>query len=212
MPIFDPRYRQGNRAGNVAVAMYRVSQAIGLMMRTWAEARGLTAPQLQALLFLTHGRPGARTIGGLANRLLCTPATASVLVDALEGKGLVSRAAASDDRRKVTLALTPDGKAMAAEVEAVLDELESVVAGLQPQAQEQLHSSLQQVVRALAKRGYVRIYEMCWDCGFFRPYSHPDSPSAPHHCAFMDAPLPEADTYTECPDFVPKEGAYEPQP
>jgi DNA-binding MarR family transcriptional regulator len=178
------------------------------MFRNWAEARGLSSSQIQALLFLAHGRPGVCTVGGVADRLLCSAATASVVVDALERKGLASRAADPEDRRKVTVALTQQGQATAAEVEGVLDELEAIVASLPPQAQEELHRSLQQVVRALAERGHVRVYEMCWNCGFFRPHAHPDLPETPHHCAFMDAPLPEAHTFKECPDFVPKEDLY----
>ncbi len=208
MPIFDPRYRQGNQAGNIAVALYRIAQAIDFMLKNWAEARGLTCTQLQALLFLTHARPGVRTIGGLADRLLCTPATASVLVDALERKGLAYRSQAREDRRRVAISLTQTGQSMAADVEGVLDELEAIVAELDPGTQRQLHAGLQQVVRALADRGHVHIYEMCWNCGFFRPGAHPDLPNTPHHCAFMDAPLPETDTFTECPDFVPKEGIH----
>ncbi len=205
MSAFDPRYRQENRAGRTAVALYRVSQAIGLMLRRAAEPRGLSPSQLQALLFLAHARHGVRTIGGLADRLLCTPATASVLVDALERKGLARRSPSPEDRRRITLALTDEGRELAAGLEGVLDELEALVAGLDPHVQEELHRGLQQLVRRLAESGHVRIYEMCWNCGFFRPYAHPDRPDAPHHCAFMDAPLPEPHTYTECPDFVPKE-------
>jgi len=92
-----------------------------------------------------------------------------------------------------------------AALERLLDDLEEAVEALSPSDQEALHRALQQIVRRLAASGAIVVYEMCWGCAFFRPYAHPENPAAPHHCAFMDAPLRDADTYTECPDFIPRE-------
>jgi len=90
-------------------------------------------------------------------------------------------------------------------LEDVLDEIEAVVNDLPAAEQAALLRATQAVVRRLQSAGYVRIYEMCWGCQFFRKDAHPDDPGGPHHCAFVDAPLPEPNTYFECPDFVPTE-------
>ncbi len=205
MSSFDPRYRRDNVPGNVTIALYRIGQAIAILMRQKGLAHNLSPTQVQALIFLAYARPGVRTIGGLAQRLGCTLATASGVANALEVKGLVVRKPWPQHRRTITLHLTPQGHALAGQVDDVLDELEAIVRELPEEEQETLLRATQLIVRRLAERGHVVIYEMCWGCGFFRPYAHPDDPAGPHHCAFMDAPLPEENTCTECPDFMPLE-------
>jgi DNA-binding MarR family transcriptional regulator len=205
MSPFNPRVRSERMSGQIAIALYRIAQAIQLMLRRAGQAHGLSPAQVQALLFLAYARPGVRTIGGLAQRLQATMATASEVADALERKGLVAREPLPADRRTVTLRLTVAGRRRVAALERLLDDLEEAVEALSPSDQEVLHRALQQIVRRLAASGAIVVYEMCWGCAFFRPYAHPENPAAPHHCAFMDAPLRDADTYTECPDFIPRE-------
>ena len=203
MALFDPRTRQANRSAAIGLALYRVTQAITILLRQAGQAHGLSPAQVQALTFLAYGRPGVRTVSGLAQRLRCTLATASGIASALERKGLLCRRQGRG--RTVFLDLTPEGQRRVRQLEDALSDLEAVVDSLPEDAQGTLHTALQTIVRRLAERGLVVVYEMCWECAFFRPHAHPDNPEAPHHCAFMDAPLPEADTYTECPDFVPRE-------
>lgn len=203
MAFFDPTARRGNRSAEVALALYRVAQAIRVLMRQAGQAHGLSPAQVQTLILLAYGRPGVRTVSGVAQRLHCTLATASGIVATLERKGLLRRRPSRG--RTVFLELTPEGRLRVQQVEEALSDLEAIIGRLPAADQEALHSALQAIVRQLAERGLVVVYEMCWECAFFRPHAHPDNPEAPHHCAFMDAPLPEADTYTECPDFVPKE-------
>ena len=205
MSSFDPRYRRDNVPGNITVALYRIGQAISIMLRRKGLVHGLSPAQVQALLFLRYARPGVRTIGWLAQRLGCTLATASGVANALERKGLVIREPWPLHRRTITLHLTSDGEALAQQVDDALDDLEAIVRELPEEEQAALLRATQAVVRRLAEEGHVVVYEMCWGCGFFRPYAHPENPDGPHHCAFMDAPLPEENTYTECPDFVPAE-------
>lgn len=203
MSSFDPRYRQDNTAGNITIALYRIGQAVGIMLRQKGLAHDLSPTQVQALLFLAYARPGARTIGGLAQRLGCTMATASGVADTLERKGLAVREPWPEHRRTITLRLTPEGTTLAEQVDDALDDLEAVIRELPEAEQAGLLRATQHIVHRLAEAGHVVVYEMCWGCGFFRHNAHPDDPAGPHHCAFMDAPLPEAHTYTECPDFVP---------
>lgn len=204
MPAFNPRDRELNRAGRAAIALYRISQAIGHLLRVRGEARGLSPAQIQALLFLNHVRPGVRTIGGLASRLAATYATTSGVADALERKRLIERRPLPEDRRTVSLTLTEDGAREAADLEDVLDEIEAAVNGLPEIEQMALTRATQAIVRRLQASGHIQVYEMCWGCQFFRQDAHPDDPRGPHHCAFVDAPLPEPNTYLECPDFVPR--------
>lgn len=203
MTVFDPRQRH-TLAGRITIGLYRIGQAINHLLRQRGEARRLSPAQIQALLFLKYTRPGVRTIGGLAARLGTTYATASGVADALEHKQLARRQPLPTDRRTVTLTLTEMGETECRELEDVLDTIEAAIADLTPTDQEALLRATQAIVRRLQEAGLVQVYEMCWGCQFFRPYAHPDDPAGPHHCAFVDAPLPGAQTYLECPDFLPR--------
>ncbi|HXF84123.1 MAG TPA: MarR family winged helix-turn-helix transcriptional regulator [Anaerolineales bacterium] len=203
MSAFDPVRRAESLPAQVAAALHRIGQAMNHMLRLRGEAAGLSPAQIQSLLFLKYARSGVRTIGGLAQRLATSYATASVVADALERKQLLRRKPLPEDKRTVTLALTPKGARDAASLEDVFGEVEAAIASLPEAEQQALLRAAQAIVRRLQEAGHVRVYEMCWGCRFFRRAAHPDDPRGPHHCAFVDAPLPEAETYFECPDFVP---------
>lgn len=206
MSSFNPRYRDETPAGAATIVLYRISQAIGRIFRQRAEGAALSPAQIQALLFLRYARPGVKTVGGLAQRLVSAYATASGVVDALERKHLVRRQPLPEDQRTITLHLTPEGRQQAEALDNILDEVEAAIAGLPAAEQEALLRAAQAIVCRLQAAGHVQVYEMCWHCQFFRPNVHADDPRGPHHCAFVDAPLPEPDTLLECPDFVPAGG------
>ena len=203
MSSFNPRQRRASPAAQITIALYRVSQAIGHLFRARGTAQQLSPAQIQALLFLRYARPGVRTIGGLAERLASSYATTSGVVDALEDKQLVERHPLPEDQRTVTLRLTNSGQSKTDGLEDVLNDIEAVIDELPPEEQQTLIHAMQTIVRRLQARGQVQVYEMCWGCQFFQQNVHPNQPAAPHHCAFVDAPLSEPNTYLECPDFSP---------
>jgi DNA-binding MarR family transcriptional regulator len=202
MSAFDPKSRSTSLSGMATTALYRISQAIGHMLRARGSERQLSPAQIQALLFLRYARPGVRTIGGLVERLSSTYATTSGVVDALEKKQLVTRKPLEHDHRTVTLHLTEDGVEEAAALDDMLHEIDAAIAELPPDEQQVLMRATQAIVRRLQDSGHVRVYEMCWNCQFFQRNAHPDHPHGAHHCGFVDAPLHEPNTYLECPDFV----------
>jgi DNA-binding MarR family transcriptional regulator len=67
-----------------------------------------TVPQLRAL-GLIHRRPGA-SLTDVAAHLGVTSATTSVLVDRLVRRGLLRRDAHPEERRRISLSLTPAGE------------------------------------------------------------------------------------------------------
>ncbi len=204
MTSFDPKHRT-TVGGQITIALYRIAQAIDYLLRERGKTMHLSPAQIQTLIFLKYARPGVRTVGGLAQRLGVTYATASGVADALENKRFIERVTLPGDQRVVTLLLTEAGAAQAGRLENVLDEIEAAVDGLPDAEQSVLLHATQAIVARLQQSGYVRVYEMCWGCQFFRRDAHPDDPRGPHHCAFVDAPLAEPATYFECPDFVPSE-------
>jgi DNA-binding MarR family transcriptional regulator len=78
------------------------------MKRMTTYAANLTPPQYVALraLWECDGRP----LKELAEVCLCTPATVTGIVDALEVKGLAKRQANPEDRRSLLVVLTPQGR------------------------------------------------------------------------------------------------------
>jgi DNA-binding MarR family transcriptional regulator len=203
MSSFDPQYREDSIPGQLTVTLYRISQAVSVLLRDKSQAQGLSATQLQALLFLAYARHDVRTIGGLAERLGCTPATASGVANALERKGLAIRKPWPQHRRTIMLNLTEDGMAMVDQVDSSLDDLETIVRQLPAEEQDVLLRLVQRIVQGLAKQGWIKLYEMCWKCDQFQSQAHPGDPGGPHHCGYLEASIPEAESYKECPDFLP---------
>lgn len=67
----------------------------------------VTLPQFRALVVLDHAD---RTVGELAHELRVQPSTATRLCDRLVAKRLVTRATDPDNRREVTITLSPAGR------------------------------------------------------------------------------------------------------
>ncbi|MFI2364139.1 MarR family winged helix-turn-helix transcriptional regulator [Promicromonospora sp. NPDC019610] len=83
---------------------------------------GVTPSQAEVLRVLADHQP--LTLAGLGELLVCeTGGSPSRLVDRLVSIGLVDRGAGEDDRRRVALALTDDGRRLAARVAEVEEQL-----------------------------------------------------------------------------------------
>ncbi|MGE5235332.1 MAG: MarR family winged helix-turn-helix transcriptional regulator [Acidobacteriota bacterium] len=96
-----------------------------------ARSAGLEPQQHQLLLAIKGAGDEPLSIGELADRLQVRHHSAVGLVDRLEGQGLVRRARASDDRRRVLVELTRKGEALIADLSRHhLAELRSAGPGL----------------------------------------------------------------------------------
>jgi len=69
---------------------------------------GITGPQLWALKIISAD--GSLSLGELTKKMYLHPSTVSGVVDRLEKKGYVARDRGREDRRVVTVHLTPEGK------------------------------------------------------------------------------------------------------
>lgn len=114
---------------------------ISAHVRERAAKLGLTAAQATALRELT----GPMTMSELAERMGCEPSNATVVVDRLEGQGLLERRPHASDRRAKQLILTPDGTELRARLLELLSE-ESPLAGLTEEEQGVLHDLLERAV------------------------------------------------------------------
>lgn len=95
----------------IVPTLNRWAESVALAQSNGAE---LSLRQVTALAMIKDEQP---TLGELARRLRVTPAVVTGLVDRLERRGYVSRSASTEDRRRIHLILTEEGKAIAAAVQ-----------------------------------------------------------------------------------------------
>jgi DNA-binding MarR family transcriptional regulator len=117
-----------------------IMRAIRALMRA-GRGDDLSLPQYRALGYV--GRHPGASLSAVAEHLgLSTPA-ASRLIDALVEKGLMARAAAPEDRRYLTLHLSPSGDAIHARTRRqALDGLSALLEGLGPAERATLAQAL----------------------------------------------------------------------
>jgi DNA-binding MarR family transcriptional regulator len=95
------------RHEEVLAALRRIMRAVEQHSRKLEREVGLSGPQLVLMQALRE--MGAVPIGALARRVHVSQATATVLVDRLQAKGLAARGRCADDGRKVLVRLTRAG-------------------------------------------------------------------------------------------------------
>jgi len=88
-------------------ALYSASLAMTKLYKPLLEPLGLTYPQYLALLVLWE-RDGL-SVGELGERLFLDSGTLTPLLKRMEAAGLLQRARAADDERRVIVSLTPAG-------------------------------------------------------------------------------------------------------
>jgi DNA-binding MarR family transcriptional regulator len=100
----------GKRVDSEAIAESLHSAAIHLLrrLRQADAASGLNSARLSALSVIVFGGP--ITLGRLADAEQVRPPTMTRIVNALEGKALVTKNASASDRRTIHLSATRKGK------------------------------------------------------------------------------------------------------
>jgi len=176
---------------------------IGLVMRhhAWADAgeRGLTPTQSQILALLeARGRDGL-SVSTLAGQLAVSQPTVSDALAALERKGLVARSRSGDDARVVRVRLTRQGKRAAKRSAPWPDFLLRAIDTLDADERAVFVRGLVKMIHSLQEDGQIPHSRMCPSCTYFRPHAHTDR-ERPHHCAFVDAPIGDADLRVDCRD------------
>lgn len=122
-----------------------VMAAIRATMRAH-RAADLSVPQFRTLAYLDR-RPGV-SLGDVADHIGLTLSSLSKIVDDLVGRGLVTRAAAPNDRRYVTLTLTQAGVAMLGTMRRAT---QADLAVILDQLSEEDQAAVSQAMRALRR-------------------------------------------------------------
>ena len=134
---------------------FEVEQSLGFQLRRIAtllgaevdrrmEPLGLTDAQWKPLLRLLLDPPGTAT--ALARMCHLDAGGLTRLLDRLEAKGLCQRERSQEDRRVVHVALTPEGQAVAAQLPALLGEVQDqLLQGFSAEEEAQLRDFLKRI-------------------------------------------------------------------
>ncbi|MFT5636841.1 MAG: DNA-binding MarR family transcriptional regulator [Cognaticolwellia sp.] len=102
------------------IALRKVIRAIDLHSKHLNKTSGLTSPQL--LIMLEIDKASGINSSQVAKIVNLSPATVTNIIDRLENKNLISRVRDTQDKRKVSLYLTDDGKAILLKAPQALQE------------------------------------------------------------------------------------------
>jgi DNA-binding MarR family transcriptional regulator len=102
------------------IALRKVIRAIDLHSKHLSKTSGLTSPQL--LIMLEIDKDSGMNSSQIAKNVNLSAATVTNILDRLENKNLVSRVRNTQDKRKVSLYLTDDGKALLLKAPQALQE------------------------------------------------------------------------------------------
>lgn len=97
-----------NDYDDVLVALRRIIRATDLHSKRLSKTTGLTGPQL--LILQSIRRSGPIAIGAVARNVNLSQATVTTILDRLEKRGLVSRLRSEEDKRRVNVSLTRQGR------------------------------------------------------------------------------------------------------
>lgn len=119
----------------------------------------ISVTQCYALQSLSRG--GAMTLTALATDLMLDKSTASRVVETLERKGYVRRAAHPDDARAMSIEMTPKGRGLCQRIEReLLDEERAIMAKVAPDVRRAAIG----VVRDLAGLAAARVGRVAACC------------------------------------------------
>ncbi len=120
---------QADRMAAVTSVM-RVQQLLLARVEDTLKPYGLTFAAYEALRLLAFTRSGSLPMGKLGTRLMVHPAAVTNAIGRLEQRGLVLRQMSPADRRVVLAAITDDGRALAEEATAALNQASFGLPGL----------------------------------------------------------------------------------
>lgn len=204
-PVFERSAQHDDVDARIVAALERLSQVFRVRLREEAWERDLSPTQAQFLIYLHYHDVEIRRVSQLAREFDLTQATVSDAVASLETKGLVRRERWPEDRRIVTLRLTPDGEKLATTLSGWADPIREHLQPFSPDVREAVMHFLMGLIGSLQRSGLITVARMCVTCSFFQQDIHPGEPS-PHHCALLDVPLGDADLRVDCPEHEPAVG------
>ncbi len=185
----------------IVTGIARIAGVMRAAVWQFATAEGLNPTQTEILQRLLV-RDEAVRLSWLAQQLGVSSASASDSVASLVTKGLVKKNAVPDDGRAVAIKLTPTGRALATKFSQAMAFAVDAVDELPAATQAALFTSLLAMIGQLQQTERFPQIRACATCKHFAANVHPDT-DAPHHCRFVDVPLPQHLLRLDCPEHEP---------
>lgn len=199
--VYDPSAQHEDVDARIVATLERLSQVFRARLREEARRRNLSPIQAQFLIHRLHHDVELRRVSQLAREFDLTPATVSEAIASLESKELVRREQGPEDRRVVTLRLTPDGEKLATTLSKWADPVKEHLERFTQEEREAAMCFLMDLAGSLQRSGLITVARMCVTCRFFRQDIHPGNAS-PHHCSLLNVPLGSHNLRIDCPEHV----------
>ena len=197
--VFDLSSQHDDVDARIIAALERLSQVFRVRLREEVQEHNLSPIQAQFLIYLLYHDVELRRVSQLAREFDLTQPTVSDAVASLETKGFVQREQWPEDRRVVTLRLTPEGEKLAISLSNWADPIRERLERFSPEEREAVMLFLIELVGSLQRSGLINVARMCVTCRFFRRDVHPGEAS-PHHCGLLKVPLGDSDLRVDCPE------------
>jgi DNA-binding MarR family transcriptional regulator len=132
-------------------SLRRILRKVSQHSRNLSREVGLTVPQLLCMRAIRDGGSNGRvTAATVSQRVRLSPPTVSRIVERLERAGLISRKRDHEDRRRVWISLTDNGRERLAESPTPLQEEFLARIGALPRGERQaLLTSLEKIVEMM---------------------------------------------------------------
>jgi DNA-binding MarR family transcriptional regulator len=102
-------------------SIMRAQQILLARLNALLEPFDLTFPRYETLMVLYYSRRGEMPLGKLSDRLQVHRASVTNVIDKLEDRGYVARAAHGQDRRTILAQITDQGRTAAAQATQILN-------------------------------------------------------------------------------------------
>ncbi|RKH40785.1 MarR family transcriptional regulator [Corallococcus interemptor] len=194
-----PGYFEENNepiSARIATGLHKIGLA--MKQQSWQQANGVGLSATQGQILATLVASGPLTGKELSERLGVTLPTISDSVRVLVEKAMVTRSADPRHPRASLLTPTAAGAALGARARSWPEFMADAVADLAPEEQRAFFAGIVKMIRMLQEQGLVPVSGMCVTCKHFRPNVR--TGPAPHHCAFVDAPLSSEQLRLDCPE------------
>jgi DNA-binding MarR family transcriptional regulator len=159
-------------------------ERIGRLLNCEAQTEGLLPVHWETLRYLHRANRFSKTAVALAAYLGLTKGTVSQTLNALQGRGMVSKQINSKDRRSNHLSLTTKGLQQLQD--DPLTSMQKAIAQLGDEQQALLESSLQELLTTRLIAQQRQAFGQCNTCIYFA-VQHAEG--QPHYCQLLHEPL-----------------------
>lgn len=182
----------------IIAAIERLGQVLRSLLLSDALEEGLSITQAQILLQCYLQPRRLYSVSELAQELDLTQPTISDAVSALQRKGFLQKLQREEDRRVVTIVLSPHGKRVARRLwQRQIHRFEKALAHFSPAETSQLLHLLLRLIAAAYDEKLLRSARTCLTCRFLRTTGNT---ATPYFCTLLEMPLALSDLRPLCPE------------